>query len=180
MVPRNTRQEQKDKSLRSSSNTEKTFFVRANPSGSTHQYFDGRAITSFSRQGGGGTVGQRPEPTLVSLVAWRRQLRERMAQRGTRLPLATVQYFWCLCGALLRLLSAGSLFPRHVSHRRTDGIDSRLMTSILQGSQIPDLHDLYDLCDLYDLFDLAHVAGWEPCDLHDLRVGACFLGWIWT
>ena len=58
-----------------------------------------------------------------------------------------------------------------------------------------DLHDLYDLCDLYDLYDLyalfplqgiyihitgrwydlqyvAHVAAWEPYNLHDL--GTCF------
>ena len=33
-----------------------------------------------------------------------------------------------------------------------------------------------DLYDLYDLYDLAHVAGWEPHNLHDL--GAYFLGWV--
>ena len=32
----------------------------------------------------------------------------------------------------------------------------------LQGRSIPDLYDLYDL------YDLAHVAGWEPHNLHDL------------
>ena len=32
-----------------------------------------------------------------------------------------------------------------------------------QSRSIPDL---YDLCDLYDL---AHVAGWEPRNLHDLQ-----------
>ena len=30
-----------------------------------------------------------------------------------------------------------------------------------------DLHDLYYLYDLYDLYDIAHVAGWEPYNLHD-------------
>ena len=28
-----------------------------------------------------------------------------------------------------------------------------------------------DLCDLYDLYDLAHVAGWEPYNVHDLLTG---------
>ena len=37
------------------------------------------------------------------------------------------------------------------------------------------LHDLYDL---YDLYDLAHVAGWEPYNLHDLE--PCLLGMICT
>ena len=26
---------------------------------------------------------------------------------------------------------------------------------------------VYSRSDLYDLYDLAHVAGWEPCILHD-------------
>ena len=31
-----------------------------------------------------------------------------------------------------------------------------------------------DLDDLYDLHDLAHVAGWEPFNLHDLSInGTC-------
>ena len=30
------------------------------------------------------------------------------------------------------------------------------------------MYDLYHLYDLYDLYDLAHVAGWEPYNLHDL------------
>ena len=36
------------------------------------------------------------------------------------------------------------------------------MINIFQGRYIPDLYDLYDL------YDLAHVAGWEPYNLHDL------------
>ena len=27
---------------------------------------------------------------------------------------------------------------------------------------------MHDLHDLYDLYELAHVAGWEPYNLHDL------------
>ena len=42
----------------------------------------------------------------------------------------------------------------------------------LQGRSIPDLYDLYDL------YDLAHVAGWEPHNLHDL--GLFSLGLICT
>ena len=51
-----------------------------------------------------------------------------------------------------------------------------------QTDDLYDLYDLYDLFplddldlsgkidlyDLYDLYDLAHVAGWEPYNLHDL------------
>ena len=33
-----------------------------------------------------------------------------------------------------------------------------------RAEQIPDVYDLYDL---YDLYNLAHVAGWEPYNLHD-------------
>ena len=50
-----------------------------------------------------------------------------------------------------------------------------------------DLCDLHDLYDLYDLYDLAHVAGWEPDNLH-VRVlswytvvagGSTGLRWGW-
>ena len=34
------------------------------------------------------------------------------------------------------------------------------------------------LYDMYDLYDLAHVAGWGPNNLHDLRLGS--LGWSCT
>ena len=33
--------------------------------------------------------------------------------------------------------------------------------------------------DLYDLYDLAHVAGWEPCNLHDLGL-VSWVGPVWT
>ena len=47
-----------------------------------------------------------------------------------------------------------------------------------------DLYDLYDIfplhdldlsgqIDLYDLYDLAHVAGWEPYNVHDLQYIMC-------
>ena len=38
---------------------------------------------------------------------------------------------------------------------------------ILQGRCIPELYDMDDLC------DLAHVAGWEPYNLHDLAHVSC-------
>ena len=41
-------------------------------------------------------------------------------------------------------------------------IYAHFMVYIFQGRYIPDLYDLYDL------YDLAHVAGWEPYNLHDL------------
>ena len=40
-----------------------------------------------------------------------------------------------------------------------------------------DVYDVYDLYNVYDLYDLAHVARWEPCNLHYLT---CFLGSIGT
>ena len=43
-------------------------------------------------------------------------------------------------------------------------------TSARQGRYVPDLYDLYDL---YDLHDLAHVAGWEPYNLHGLGRVSC-------
>ena len=60
-------------------------------------------------------------------------------------------------------LPKGQLF--HTSDR------SRFPLHDIQGKYIPDLYDLYDL------YDLAHVAAWEPYNLHDLArvswVGVC-------
>ena len=37
------------------------------------------------------------------------------------------------------------------------------------NSTLYDLYDVYDLYDLYDIYDLAHVAGWDPYNLHGLQ-----------
>ena len=49
-----------------------------------------------------------------------------------------------------------------------DGSTVSYLGQIFQGRYIPDLYDLYDP---YDLYELAHVAGWEPHNLHDLGHG---------
>ena len=43
--------------------------------------------------------------------------------------------------------------------------DPDLPGQIDTRNRFPDLYNLYDL---YDLYDLAHVAGRDPCNVHDL------------
>ena len=64
------------------------------------------------------------------------------------------------------------LFTHQTDHRFPLQHYSSSSRSDRQGRQSPDLYDLHDL---YDLLPKAHVAGWEPYNLHDLgRV--CWVG----